>query len=724
MNLSLTWNTTSKLFFDFATRLRFLLPKQRCHAFGNVSPQGWKLIERVYVINLDRQPNRWKTMTRELKQILDNSGDGLDSITRRVAAIDGNQIAHEPSADSDVNPVYTLRDQLFVDPQPLIQPERFQLDAPIRMSRPEIAIARSHISVWRRIANGNHDFVLVLEDDGWFRPRFAERMNRIWDELKENEKTFQFDILYLSYQEVTNGAPKVFVSENLFCPERGLWQLSGYVVSRAGAQELLRRLPCRGPVDLWLNQQFADLKVRAARRAIIAQRRDGSSTNEYSILPTLTKVGAITSETASLFQSRPRRRPVFAFGPPNSGLSPLAMALSMLGYRCCSDLNSIPKSEHERLLAGNDDRVFNAYINIGVLEGEIQLLRLRFPHAKFIITTSMDENAKGRALEFQTELVGADVVELPLLDPNKWNIVCQHLESPPPNSSFPDLPELGQRTLTCESANLELASKIQPSRRDSSPWVIESRSWWKGLRLIAEDEEGNGATSVTVTDRLETLDARQWFVRDDTFAGNLALFRPSNITWHPDHGATLSVRPESLGVRDFSASSLSSCDRYVFGRFEAVIKASNVPGVVTGFFLHRDSPKQEIDIEIAGHRPDRLLANVFYNPGSEGTKYDFGYRGAATYIDLGFDASKDFHRYVIEWAPNAIRWFVDNRLVHERVEWDPTPIPRLPMALHLNIWPSCSKELAGRFARRRLPTTACIRSINIEAKLASSPRQQ
>jgi len=162
---------------------------------------------------------------------------------------------------------------------------------------------------------------------------------------------------------------------------------------------------------------------------------------------------------------------------------------------------------------------------------------------------------------------------------------------------------------------------------------------------------------------------------------------------------------------------LSSRDQYLFGRFDAVIKASNVPGVVTGFFLHRDSPRQEIDVEIAGHRPDRLLANVFYNPGGEGAKYDYGYRGAATYITFGFDASKEYHRFAIEWCPSEIRWFVDNRLVHRRFDWEPTPIPHLPMALHVNTWPSCSKELAGRLVSRRLPTSAFVRSIDVEANL-------
>lgn len=202
--------------------------------------------------------------------------------------------------------------------------------------------------------------------------------------------------------------------------------------------------------------------------------------------------------------------------------------------------------------------------------------------------------------------------------------------------------------------------------------------------------------------------------------GNLGLFRRANVQCREGGGALLSVRRERLGVRDFSAASISSRDRFLFGRFETTLKASNVPGVITGFFLHRDSPRQEIDVEILGKRSNCLLANVFYNPGTEGARFDYGYRGAPTIIDLGFDASKMPHRFAIEWAPSHLRWFVDDRLIHERVNWDPTPIPQLPMSLHVNLWPSRSRELAGRLAWRRLPATAVVKSIAVEANLATS----
>jgi hypothetical protein len=65
---------------------------------------------------------------------------------------------------------------------------------------------------------------------------------------------------------------------------------------------------------------------------------------------------------------------------------------------------------------------------------------------------------------------------------------------------------------------------------------------------------------------------------------------------------------------------------------------------------------------------------------------------------------------------------VDDHLVHRRAIWDPTPIPHLPMALHVNIWPSRSTQLAGRIHNRRLPATTIVGSIALEAtSVLSSP---
>ncbi len=69
------------------------------------------------------------------------------------------------------------------------------------------------------------------------------------------------------------------------------------------------------------------------------------------------------------------------------------MALSMLGYRCCSDFDSIPECEFESLLAGRSDRVFDAYVNIGSLEPQIRVLIQRYPSAKYIVMDDVEKSA-------------------------------------------------------------------------------------------------------------------------------------------------------------------------------------------------------------------------------------------------------------------------------------------------------------------------------------------
>lgn len=717
MNLSSPWSLPSKFIFNLMIKCRRLLPREISYAFGAISSNERPKIEHIYIINLDSQPDRLTKIKKELTHVLDSSGLELWNLTERYAAIDASHFLKDQWKDEDIDPIYTLRDQLFVEPQPLILPSKIELDSPIRMSRPEVAIARSHIEVWNKVIASKYEYVLILEDDVWLRPWFARSLDQAWSEINTQfNKKSNFDILYLSYKEVKHGAPKTFISSKVFRPERGLWYLSGYVVSQTGVKKLLKSLPCRGPVDLWINHQFKSLDVLAIRKSIIYQRRDFYSTNSYSILPALTKIGAINSESASLFHIHPIEQPVFGFGTKDSGLSSLAMSLSMLGYRCCSDLKTLPDTELKMLLDGSRNRIFNAYVNIGSLINEALNLKERYPKAKIIITKSKSEILDDEILKILDDLSGLDVTVLHLEASNKWQVVCEHLRCAPPCSSFPEKTDLGLRDFVKKTIEGTSVQMCRVPKRDKSPWIVKQNNWWKGIPCITKRNElTKTVKKIKINDIFKSLDTKQWYLRDDTFMDNLALFRPSNIEIISGYGVCLSIKRESLGVRKYSAASLTSQGRYLYGKFEALIKASNISGVVTGIFLHRDSPRQEIDIEIVGNRTDRLLVNVFYNPGNEGARFDYGYRGAASYIYLGFDASEAYHRYTIEWNPSEICWFVDDRLVHRRVDWDPTPIPHLPMAFHINIWPTRSKELAGRLANHLLPASTCIKSIMLNA---------
>jgi GR25 family glycosyltransferase involved in LPS biosynthesis len=622
---------------------------------------------------------------------------------------------------------YTLGEQLFVDPHPLASPARLDLDERINMSPQEMAVACSHINAWKNIASGQYEYALVLEDDVWFHPRFARVVDQAWAELPAADRqTHLFDLLYVSYTEVDYGAEKVRVSPSLFVPFRGLWNLSGYVLSKSGAQRLLRRLPVRGPVDLWMNHQLANLKVYATMRSVIGQRRDERSTNFYSALPTLSRAGVLNSETPGLFRGRPTLAPIFAFGTPQSGLSSLAMALSMLGYRCCSDIDRLPRTEMQRLMQRDSSRVFDAYVNVTNLMDNVDQLASLYPDGRLILTIEGSEIVKpldallsttGDRLDECAQAWGARTLMLPSDAPRMWKLVCEFLRCVPPPSSYPYREDEGQRllheTADDEGSDTKDLVHIRKLRCDDAPWVATPRARWSGVPTAEKPEPTPEIKSIQFFDDFRRTNSSLWKLRDDTFTGNLALFRPSNFITSNSAPAQIVLRQEDLGVRKYSSAALSSRASFLYGRFEAVLRPSRALGLVTGVFLHRDSPRQEIDIEFVGKFPRQILTNVYYNPGNDGARFDYGYRGAPILVDLGFDATKDFHAYAIEWSPNELRWYADGRLIHRRANWDPTPIPHLPMQFHLNLWPSRSRELAGRIRRRNLPASCELVSVRL-----------
>jgi GR25 family glycosyltransferase involved in LPS biosynthesis len=715
MNLSTPLRAVSRFSHYLLLQWRKHLPKKQCFTFVPPTNSGQSGICQIYAINLDWQPERWADVLRELACVLDATGKPLTELATRYSASDARNLTFEAAEFDDVTRFYTLADQLYVEPQPRALPDQFDLTSPIQMSQAEVAIARSHIGVWRTIAQSSDPYALVIEDDVWFERDFSRVVDHAWREMKDADGADPtFDVLYVSYAEARHGAPKELISENVFRPGRGLWFLSGYVISKKGAQALLRLLPCRGPIDLWLNHMFREIDVRALRRPVVNQRLDLLSTNSYSILPALSKIGVLDYSNAALFHHRPTHYPVFAFGVPESGLSSLAMALSMLGYRCCSDLDRIPECELERLTTGSARPIFNAYVNVASLRPHVRTLMLRYPNAKFIVTEN-EEGIDGCGDDVLRALTGADVVRLRCADINNWRALCEHLKLPPPAAPYPTFRDIGQRRRSDAKVGRSMVRPAKRLRYDQSPWVAEPHAGWEGISASASKRPRPSASRENFEDDLATVQSARWLLRNDTFPGNLGLFRPANVFGGSEGGLSLAVRQEQLGVRNLSAAAISSRDSFLYGRFEATLKATNVSGLVTGFFLYRGSPRQEIDIEITGNRPARLLVNVFYNPGSEGAKFDYGYRGTPVAIPLGFDASKASHQFAIEWDPCEIRWFVDGELVHRRAEWNPTPIPHLPMKLHVNTWPTRSRDLAGRLALRALPASAIVRNIAVDA---------
>ena len=165
---------------------------------------------------------------------------------------------------------------------------------------------------------------------------------------------------------------------------------------------------------------------------------------------------------------------------------------------------------------------------------------------------------------------------------------------------------------------------------------------------------------VAFIERFRSLDSNRWVFSDGWDNGGFM-----ENDWRSD---ALSVTREGLAItldwnrsgghKIFSSGELQSRQEFQYGYFEARMRVPRGEGLVTGLFTYTQpsgrSTWEEIDIEILG-RNTRVMEVTYHIHG----------RSRQTGIDLGFDAADGFHTYGFEWTEDTLRWYVDNRMVHE-----------------------------------------------------------
>lgn len=679
-----------------------IFPGGKISAFGT----GEGLINSILIVNLDRQPRRWRCVLRELRRFQTADGASLASIARRFAAVDARD-GRAVAATADVDSTYRIGDQLYVQPDSRLE-ECFSVNEPIKMSRQEIAVARSHVEVWKTIARGADEYVLVLEDDVWFRAGAAAAISCGWRAAIQHCCAEGGPrLLYLSYEDAGGTAERVHICDALFRPVRGLWFLSGYILSREGAAALLRAMPVIGPVDMWLNYRFGELGALALSSPVILQRQDCGSDNSYSVLPYLARAGIIDAGSGPMAPERAGALSVLAWTNRDEREA-LAMALSMLGLRVRvfdGDEEAIRPQDLLKLF-----EMFDALVDAPLTPEAIEAATAE-TDVKFLIeakTVFRSETQQGSLPSSRTAILSYDESGR-----GSWEPICSLLRLTEPVQSFPvGTPRCLRMFRDGRADGTHRIVPLHPqqiSLLDESPWVLAAKYGWQprvpsnrpippvgGLLVFSE--------MTTATSSFPAL--------VETFPGNLVSFSKDALV-HDKDGTHLNVSKVATGTRQYRSGAFASKQLFEYGRFEVEIKAASGSGLITGFFLHRDTPRQEIDVELAGDNPRSMLVNVYFNPGDDGAAINFGYRGSPCRIDLGFDATSDFHVYAIEWRPDRITWLVDGRIVHERAGWDPTPIPHLPMRLHANLWAPRSEELAGRLDPHALPATASFKKVSV-----------
>lgn len=590
---------------------------------------------------------------------------------------------------NNIQPYYKLSDQLKIEPNEKYDVSNKHDDIEIKMTTQEIAVTMSHIEVWKKIRDEGVRFSLVLEDDVYFSFGFAKTMDKIWTILEEKE---DFDILFLSY-EYAKGNKKNSMNKYSLVhkPDGGIWQVSGYVLSKSGIDKLLKLLPVNGPVDLWFNLQFDKLNVLYSENNIIKQRSDLASSNSYSIMPILTQLGLYSDNTPLVMKKKRKLPMVIAYGENGSGILSLSLALSIIGFTCCSNLVDFT----DKLNNGK----FNAFINVGKFDvDEILKNFSSYNNVHIIVTSDCYDMRQFIKATFPVLILKNEIQD-------KWQSLSKFLKIEYPSFEYPYIED---KNALEYKVIMEKKEKATNRKFDKSPWIIETDGWY-GIEVFELD--ATFMQNLKVYEKNKEISNEYFYKRNDTFSGNLALFQDDNVV--TDENIKLICKEKKVTVRDFSSGAIASKKRFRNGVFSAYIKPVCIPGIISGMFLHRNSPHQEIDIEFLGNNKHGILINVFYNPGVNGTKLEYGYRGTPTWIPLDFDVSEEFHKYEIVWKKYSIEWKIDNICVYKRNMWNPTPIPELPMEFNMNIWVSNSNELAGKLETNKLPVFTEIKEIEI-----------
>ncbi|WP_281826331.1 family 16 glycosylhydrolase [Jannaschia rubra] len=189
-----------------------------------------------------------------------------------------------------------------------------------------------------------------------------------------------------------------------------------------------------------------------------------------------------------------------------------------------------------------------------------------------------------------------------------------------------------------------------------------------------------------IDDSFDTFDTDFWNLSDFALAGRIY-----QAAWNADHvelapgTVTLRLTGDDKDGKPFTGAEIQSSESFGYGSYEMRMQPSGEAGVVSAFFLFTSdyfgaTRQNEIDFEFLGRDSTEVRLNYFY--GSQKLA-----AAGPVIVDLGFDASAGMHDYRIEWMPDGIRWFVDDRLVHEvAADGAPVPQPDEDMLVYGAIW--------------------------------------
>ena len=212
-----------------------------------------------------------------------------------------------------------------------------------------------------------------------------------------------------------------------------------------------------------------------------------------------------------------------------------------------------------------------------------------------------------------------------------------------------------------------------------------------------------------------TVDTRKWqFDRGDGCDRGLCGWGNDEQQWYqPDNARVangalhITGRRERSNGRWYTSAKLTTQGRFSaqYGRFEARMKLPSGQGFWPAFWMMPRSDSKwplagEIDIlESSGHTPEAILGAIhFGREWPDNVHYSESLLAPVPWTE-------DFHVYAVEWRPEEIRWFVNDKEYGRASPADIVPYPWVfderPFYLILNL--ALGGTLGGKIRKADLP---------------------
>ncbi len=239
---------------------------------GRANKQAIETYDMLYVISLDRSPQRYDGVRKQLAKY------NLKHI--KFSAIDGYKIKLQNLANQlelSGLQIKSLPKELFKNKYQLKCSEAItvMLTSLKNLTSGEIGCLCSHLEVWNDVIKNQYSTVIILEDDVILSNNFDKKLRKLIVSAPQN-----YDILYLGLRIGPFAKQLVLFNDTVFKinVKNANDTMHGYMINNKSAVKLLELTKnVNMPIDLHLSSLVGEINTYMAKELIVKENPNTSS---------------------------------------------------------------------------------------------------------------------------------------------------------------------------------------------------------------------------------------------------------------------------------------------------------------------------------------------------------------------------------------------------------------------------------------------------------------